>query len=823
VHGDGITQDGVPSAPAAVDRNKTMWVLFRPEAAFAEKLAAKELARGMLSLGLTRRAIVAAMTGATPAASDPVFRLLVDKPAFRNPEAYEIARDGTAQNLALTITGATPQAVLYAVFDFLERQGAFFGLDGEVYPPDPVPTMNAPPANQAWRAQPRFGTRGLVPWPNFLTGISTYNGEDFRAYLEAMMRMRLNMLALHVYSYDRHWAEPYLSFDYAGAGYDAFADTSATSRWDYLPERTSRYGMGAKDFFADEVFGSEAATRARSTWDAEGSAQRLWSDALRYAERLGIRTGVGFEPFQVPDEIYSAAPSEAYFASRYPNTPGPRIDPESVAAKDILEARLAQLLDAYPTVDYVWLWEDESMGSIHVTDVPPLLAPVRQAHDFLKRHAPSKRLVVAGWGNLVQHLPYFHERLPEDVIFSSLSNHVGWTPIDEAYGRLGGRERWPIPWLEDDVGMWLPQFHVNRLHDDINRAESLGCQGVLGIHWRTRIVDANAGFQARAAWERSLRPSDYFRNYAAVQTRTQRVQPLADILDQTDRDRLLLGTFNGELAYAADYSSGFLYSEYEVQDSVKRSQLDVARRLRALADTASSPAERERLNYLTRSVELLVPYAESWSVARRLGEVLKEAEELTKHGKAAEAREKVRSEGIPLWLKLAPLVREVFVDYQEIVATRTDLGQLASMHNKYERIALFRLRAAMKEFLGELPVETERLLADVLRSDSNPPRLFVPTRPTLLAAAEHVRVSAVCPGGLTVPQVTLHSRASGSSEWRAKPMQLAGRRTFVSEIGFDGARAPFLDYYVEARFPGTQHPLTAPAEAPARFYTATMM
>ena len=36
------------------------------------------------------------------------------------------------------LSGATPQAVLYAVFDFLERQGAFFGLDGEVYPLEPA-------------------------------------------------------------------------------------------------------------------------------------------------------------------------------------------------------------------------------------------------------------------------------------------------------------------------------------------------------------------------------------------------------------------------------------------------------------------------------------------------------------------------------------------------------------------------------------------------------------------------------------------------------------------------------------------------------------
>ena len=51
------------------------------------------------------------------------------------------------------------------------------------------------------------------------------------------------------------------------------------------------------------------------------------------------------------------------------------------------------------------------------------------------------------------------------------------------------------------------------------------------------------------------------------------------------------------------------------RESVKKSQAEVARQLRALTDAASSPAERERLNYLTRFVEFLTPYSESWSLA----------------------------------------------------------------------------------------------------------------------------------------------------------------------------------------------------------------
>src|SRR5208337_2925903 len=662
-----------------------------------------------------------------------------------------------------------------------------------------------------------------------------YDREDWRAYLEAMVRMRFNTLGVHVYSGANQWAESFLSFEYAGAGHLAYTDTSATNRWGYLPERTSRFGMGAPDFFVDEVFGAEATTKARSCWEAEEFAQQLWKEAFQYAKQLGIRAGVGFEPYQVPDEIYRATPPEAYYASGDAKIPGPRIDPESVAAKDILEARLGRLLEAYPTVDYVWLWEDEGMSwASQKANVPLSVTPFKQAFDFLKRHAPEKRLVISGWGGVVRHFAYFHKALPEEIIFSSLNDNLGWDAVSEEYGKLEARERWPIPWLEDDPAMWLPQFHVSRFVRDMNLAEQYGCQGLLGIHWRHRIMDADAGFQAGYSWNKELTPTKFFQAFAAAQAREPRAGKLAKVLDDTDRDRLVLCSWTGELKnghseiheYTGDYDEAFqFWNSYEPSDSVKKSQGQVAQQLRALTDLASGPAERERLNYLTRFVEFLTPYSESWSLAHRLNQKLQKASDLKKQNRADEARDLIVMEGVPLWLKMAPLVREVLLDYQEVVSTRNDLGQLASMHNKFERLALYRLRASMKEFLGELPPETERLFAEVRQPDAKAmPRAFVPTRPTVLRKGEQARISAVVPGAGHVARVTLFTRSKDSDNWSPSPMSLARRRTYAGEIKWQEA-SPLMDYYVQAEVEvgGVKKALTSPLEAPARFYTVTLL
>ena len=544
---------------------------------------------------------------------------------------------------------------------------------------------------------------------------------------------------------------------------------------------------------------------------------------------------MGFEPYQIPDEIFRATPPEARYVSPNPKLPGPRIDPESVAARDILEARLGRLLEVYPTIDYVWLWEDEQMNWASQKETVPLsVTPFRQAHEFLKRHAPQKRLVISGWGGVVRHFAYLHRHLSEDVIFTSLNDNLGWDPVSEEYAKLGGRERWPIPWLEDDPAMWLPQFHVYRAAEDIERAEKYGCQGLLGIHWRHRIMDANASFQARRSWDVSLKPTDYFRRVASVQARGPRAEKLAATLDRVDRERLILCSFTATIEnghhqtheYTGDYDEAFqFWNGYEAPHEIKTSQAEVARDLRALAENASSQAEGERLDYFARYVEFLVPYSESWSLAFRQHQVLQQAQDLKKQGKSEEARQKVRADGVPLWLQLAPLVREALIGYQKAVSERNERGALASMHNKYERLALFRLRASMKEFLGQLPPETESQFDEVRRVDPNvAPWVFVPTRPSLLAKGEAVRLFAVAPGGKQTTRVTLFTQG-GSGPWRGEAMTLVGRRTFVGQLGPPQGSSPLLNYYVEAEFVGSQGRVrsAAPPEAPRRFYTVTLV
>lgn len=763
-------------------------------------LAARELERGLKGL------FPGAAVGAT--ATGFVLALEIEG---RGGQGYRIQHT----RAGVKIIGESPAGLLYGVLDLLERQGIYFGVDGENYPLDAPKELELPAMGREWVGKPRFAVRGLLPWPDFLNCVTVFNEEDFRAYFEAMMRMRFNTFGMHVYSLAEQWAESYLSFEFAGAGHEAYLDTSATRRWSYVPQRTSRFAMGAGQFYDGETFGSDATRLGRDNWEIASRTRELLRGALNHARRMGLKTGLGFEPYQIPDEILRALPPEVKrTAPAGEKVKGPRFDVESRTAKKLLEARLAQMLEAYPDLDYVWLWEDEAMNwDSRKTGNPLSVTPFLQAHDFLRRNAPNKRLVLSGWGGVSRHFEHFHRALPGDVVFACLSDSLGWDAVNEAFGKLEGRERWPIPWLEDDPGMWLPQFHCYRFQRDLDLAEQYGCQGMMGIHWRHRIVDATAGYMARASWRKDLHPELHYTHYARTQAAAPRAARLAAVLNEADRDRKLLATGTRELRdghvvireYSGDYTEGFTFwNKHPVDPLVAASQSEVSAALTALKREAANADERERIGYLAGHVEFASAYSQAWTLAQRIQAVLDTKDQA-----------RVKAEAAPLWRDLAAAVRKAMLAFQGIVATRNDLGTLVSLHNKFVRLALERLPLSMEELMGEWPAELEKARTDARRAPENDaPRLIVPARPTVLGAKDAARVTAIATGAKAPAVVTLHTRTHGV--WASRPMKLAGRRTYEAVLS-----GPVTEYYVSART-GTEQ-LLAPLSAPRRAYRITLL
>lgn len=378
--------------------------------------------------------------------------------------------------------------------------------------------------------------------------------------------------------------------------------------------------------------------------------------------------------------------------------------------------------------------------------------------------------------------------------------------------------------------MWFPQFHVNRFAKDLSLAEQYGCQGVLGIHWRHRIVDPTAIYMGRRFWTPDLEPRHYYTVYAATQAKPARAEVLADLLADVDQNRRLLATWNGEYlpdghhinqGFSGDYSEAFtIESGFEIPDRLMLEQQAVISELGALLEEADSPLEQERLGYLFGQIRFLDPYAEAWRKGVQLHKLIMAQQERRKQGAAADAALLIRSEGVPLWLEILHHVRRAVLSFQHTVATRNDLGMLASIHNKFVRIATFRLRASLLEFLDDLPAEAEAAYKAALAPDTElAARVFAPTRPSRLAQGESVLINAVAPGLLEVTGVTLCWRGLGNTAWQSLPMHCQGRRTYATTLTMPWAGCG-IEYYIQAEF--ADYParclVTDPPGAPATRY-----
>jgi hypothetical protein len=806
----------IPNPSANAQRLRPQRIAVRNQApdSIKTRLATRELLSGLRMLNIAPHIDIASDT---PTAAGTVqLTLRIDPSRFRQSEEYEIVSSGESA----TLYAVNEQALLYAVFDFLERLGLVFGIDGTTVPIDLPAPLQLPLGGQRWSGSPRFAVRGLLPWPDFLNCISVYNKEDFLAYFASMLRMRFNMFGMHVYTQNEPnpMAESYLSFEFAGSGHrSALEDTSMRS-WGYLPQRTSTYSMGAAQFFDRDTFGADATRLAADNWDIAARTTAMMRSAFSFAGDLGISTGIGFEPYQNPAEIVRALPPEAL---SHPNG-----FIESTTARDLLESRLADLLERYPMVDYVWLWQDENANwESREKKIPLSVTPFLQAHDFLMRNAPDKQLVVT------RHFQSLHERLPEDIVFSALSDSLGWDPVNEAFSKLGSRQRWPIPWLEDDPSMWFSQFRASRFQMDMNRAQNFGCQGVLGIHWRHRIVDPTATYLARASWDSNLTATKHYQNFCTAMATGDRADEMASLFEECDRGHDISSTFLGTrdkqgfantLALTGDYDEAFNYATVEPDATVLPHQRVIAETFQALVSQAASPTEQDRIGYFASFVGFMVPYCEAFEKAHQLNAVLQRAVTLRAAGSNDAAHAEVLQHGVPLWLAMAPLVRQTMVDYQAAIATRNDQGQLASMQNKFVRLSLERLRLSIKEFLNELPDDMNTAyIAATSATNANRARIFIPTRPSLLKPGESLRIFIVAPGQQNILPIQLLTRRRGTQAWQSSAATHVARSVYAANLGPFAVGDDIVEYY--ATTAGEQANLTAPPQAPQRTYTLSVL
>jgi len=228
----------------------------------------------------------------------------------------------------------------------------------------------------------------------------------------------------------------------------------------------------------------------------------MLSGAFTLARGLGVRICVGTEtPLTVPAAVRDRLKRLGKDAGK----------PETV--RELYRGMFRRLAASFP-VDYYWLWTTESWtwSDASPAAIEAVMTDLDMAVKAAQDVSAEFSLATCGWVlGPPSDRTLFDARLPKGVALSCINREVGKAPVDPAFARIAGRSKWVIPWLEDDPSLTSPQLWAGRMRRDAVDALRFGCDGLFGIHWRTRILSPNILALSRAAWDQGWNtlPADF--------------------------------------------------------------------------------------------------------------------------------------------------------------------------------------------------------------------------------------------------------------------------------------------------------------------------
>ena len=411
-------------------------------------------------------------------------------------------------NNVLTISGGSEMGLLYGAYEFAEQLGVRFYLHGDVIPDQKIP-FQIPDLDI--REKPFFALRGILPFHDFPEGPDWWNEGDYKAIIGQLPKMKMNFIGFHTYPDRLNFngqgpkAEPFVWIGKedelnedgtVNEAYPVLHFHTSDSTWGYSAGKTDEFLMGGGQIFETDNYGPDY-MKDISLWPHSqeenirifNESGEMFSAAFSFASSVGVKTCTGTEtPLTIPAKVKERLGVSSEIEADI---------------KDMYHGIFSRITKTYP-LDYYWLWTPENWTWQGASEevVAQTEKDMLIAHDVLDKLGKPFQLATCGWvlgppGDRSR----FDHILPKDIPFSCINRGVGYSPVEPGFQQVSGRSKWSIPWMEDDPDMISAQLWAGRMRKDALDSWRYGCDGLFGIHWRTRILGPNISALARAAWQ----------------------------------------------------------------------------------------------------------------------------------------------------------------------------------------------------------------------------------------------------------------------------------------------------------------------------------
>ena len=518
-----------------------------------------------------------------------------------------------------------------------------------------------------------------------------------------------------------------------------FVTSNVTSAWGYKPQKTSTYAFGAAALFERDDYGADymQGTYPWPEMDQQKSNALfnrfglVLKDSFTFARSLGIQTCVGTEtPLILPQPVRERLVA----AGKSPD------DPRTM--EHVYEGMFRRIMAAYP-IDCYWLWTPENWTwqEVKQEQIEATLADFRVAQQAVDAVEAPFQLATCGWVLGPPQSPaLFDSVLPKSWPLSCINRNVGHDPVEGGFARITGRPQWAIPWLEDDPAMITAQLWVGRMRKDAADALRYGCDGLLGIHWRTRILGPNVAALAQASWSqenwksaevdrdppqlegsfedrRGQYPSwrkaacqDFYLDWATAEFGSRAGQRMGPLFAQLDC----------ALPRPADWVNG---PGGIVPDprpwSVVRKEYEFVDQLRDLGPLIQGGGNLERFDYWLNNLRYMRALAKlncTWAELNVVLQSMKQAADTSSRKQLAQRQ------ALPLRVRLIRELTYVQEYLLQTVSTKGGMGTVANWQQHVFPILLDASEQAIVEATGQ-PLPNLATLPTVY---SGPVRMFVP-------------------------------------------------------------------------------------------------
>lgn len=446
----------------------------------------------------------------------------------KGSESYSLANKTEAGKELAVICGYDERGLLYGVYDALEKLGYRFYLS-ENFKPKAITSLSF----ESFKGtnKPLFGERIVFNWHNFLSGITGWNIEEYKQWIDASVQMKYNTLMFHAYGSD-----PFMRYSINGIPKEMglVPSTSQGRDWgiNHVNDIRNLYGG---DSFIEAVFGSKVSKMADNKMSEQSVA--LLQEGLKYASERSMDINFGFDISTVqsnPENQLKTLPKSAQLRNF-----GGRLlaNPDTPEGYGFFKAQLEGLLKDYPQITGIMPWVrymkyPNSGVYIAVKNMPE--AWKIEYDKILKENPSFKRdqatnsffyigKVLDAYAKALKELgrediklglgtwnwvsfPYLDKFVSDNVSFYPIDWDMDFS-TDNARKELTKikeeREVYPVVWAHHDDHSYIGRPY-EAPENMVDKLKSQNADGFGILHWTTYPLDMYFKNLSRQTWEATI-------------------------------------------------------------------------------------------------------------------------------------------------------------------------------------------------------------------------------------------------------------------------------------------------------------------------------